>query len=655
MKRLVAAFLSLLTAAFSMLPAASAAAAAPNLIANPGVETSTNGTTPDGWLTGKWGTNSTTFTYSPTGSHTGSHSIKTVVTKYTDGDAKWYFAPVNVAAGATYNYSEWYHGSVATDIVAQFDNGTNYSYLELTAPAAVTNWTQYSGSFTVPAGMTHVTVFHVVNSVGFVQTDDYSLTQASNISVQITGPAANGTVSGTSVALTANASSSAGVAGVQFQVDGQNIGSEVTSLPYQATWDSTTVANGTHAATAVARDNDGTLVTSPVVQFTVNNPTSDGTNLIVNPGLETANSSNSKQPLGWQSGGWGTNRPLFTYTSGTDVHSGAHAVKTQLTSYTDGDAKWYFTPVAVDDTKLYTFSDWYKASVESYAVADFGMSDGTDQYVTLGTLKSSGWVKFEEQFSVPKGAKTVTVFHMIQSVGWVISDDYSLSSYTPVGFNRALISLTFDDAWASVYNNGLPVLQKYGFHSTQYLLTGNTADPEYMNQSMMLALKNAGEEIASHTVDHQDLTTLTTAQQQQELSQSKSNLQSWTGAGVTDFASPYGNVDNNVLTQIKKYYGSQRGVVAGYNSKNYFNVWDIKVQDVTSATTVADIQGWVNQALATKTWLVLVYHQVTDDPSAGDYNTPPAQLDAQFSAIKDSGITVETVAQALAELKPQLP
>lgn len=359
-------------------------------------------------------------------------------------------------------------------------------------------------------------------------------------------------------------------------------------------------------------------------------------------------------PANWTNSSWGTNNATFRYVV-DGVHSGTHALKVNIDSYTDGDAKWYFTQQAIDSTKLYNYSNWYKSSAESSVVVDFGMSDGTDQYVTLGTLaKASAWTKFEEQFSVPQGAATITVFHLMNRVGWVVTDDYSLSPYTPVGFNRALVSLTFDDAWASIYSNALPVLQQYDFHSTQYLLSGFTGDPEYMSAAMMQAMKNAGEEIASHTVDHQDLVSLTTAQQQQELSQSKTSLQTYTGVAPTNFASPYGSVDQNVMTQIKKYYTSHRGVVSGFNSKNYFNIYDIKVQDVTSTTSQAQIESWIAQAQNTKTWLVLVYHQVSDSPSAGDYNTTPAQLNAHFNAIKNSGITVETVAQALAELKPQL-
>ncbi|HSW99155.1 MAG TPA: polysaccharide deacetylase family protein [Candidatus Saccharimonadales bacterium] len=653
MKRLVSLFLSLLTVAFGLLPAVRAAAASPNLVANPSAETSTNGTTPDSWQTGKWGTNNATFTWATTG-HTGTRSLKVQMTSYTDGDAKWYFTPVNVTAGSTYNLSEWYHATVPTDLLVQFDNGTNYSYLDLGTKATVTPWTQNTATFTVPAGFTHATVFHVISSIGILQTDDYSVSKAANTTVSVTAPAASSTVSGSAVSLAATATSDNTVAGVQFKVDGTAVGSEVTTAPYQTTWDSTAVANGPHTVTAVVRDADGTLTTSANDAVTVNNPVAAGTNLIPNPGLETVDPANKNMPANWTTSSWGTNNATFRYVT-DGVHGGTHAIKVNIGTYTDGDAKWYFTPQAIDSSKMYDFSDYYKSNAESYVVVDFGMSGGTDQYVTLGTLSpSSAYTKFEEQFSVPAGAQTATVFHLMSRVGWVVTDDYSLSSYVPVGFDKARISLTFDDAWASVYQNALPVLDKYGFKSTQYLLTGNTADPNYMNQSMMLALKNDGQEIASHTVDHQDLVTLTAAQQKSELNDSKTSLQTWTGATVTDFASPYGSLDQNALTQVKKYYSSQRGVVAGFNSKNYFNIWDIKVQDVTSTTTVAQIQGWIAQAQATNTWLVLVYHQVSTDPAAGDYNTPPADLDAQFSAIKDSGIAVETVSQALNELKPQL-
>ena len=48
----------------------------------------------------------------------------------------------------------------------------------------------------------------------------------------------------------------------QFKLDGANFGAEDTTLPYSVTWNSTTVANGSHTLAAVARDAAGNMGTS---------------------------------------------------------------------------------------------------------------------------------------------------------------------------------------------------------------------------------------------------------------------------------------------------------------------------------------------------------------------------------------------------------
>ena len=58
-------------------------------------------------------------------------------------------------------------------------------------------------------------------------------------------PARGATVSG-AVTVTANASDNGSVAGVQFKVDGANLGAEDTAAPYSASWDTLSTANGPH-------------------------------------------------------------------------------------------------------------------------------------------------------------------------------------------------------------------------------------------------------------------------------------------------------------------------------------------------------------------------------------------------------------------------
>src|SRR6266581_1851180 len=90
--------------------------------------------------------------------------------------------------------------------------------------------------------------------------------------VTVTSPASGSTVTGT-VPVSASVSivGSLTVAGVQFKVDGANLGAEDTSSPYSVSWNTTTVGNGSHTLTATARDAAGNRTTSSPVTVTVSN------------------------------------------------------------------------------------------------------------------------------------------------------------------------------------------------------------------------------------------------------------------------------------------------------------------------------------------------------------------------------------------------
>jgi hypothetical protein len=97
--------------------------------------------------------------------------------------------------------------------------------------------------------------------------------------VYITTPVAGALVSG-AITVTASASDNVGVTGVQYQLDGVNLGSMHAASPYGQTLDTTTMANGLHTLTATAWDAAGNQATTPAA-FTV-------TNIVTSPlGLPT--------------------------------------------------------------------------------------------------------------------------------------------------------------------------------------------------------------------------------------------------------------------------------------------------------------------------------------------------------------------------------
>jgi beta-glucanase (GH16 family) len=89
--------------------------------------------------------------------------------------------------------------------------------------------------------------------------------------VSIIAPAADATVSGSQIAVSALAWDNKGVSGVQFLVDGSWLGSEDRYSPWGTTWNTTTTTNGQHMLQARARDAAGNIGMSAAVYVTVSN------------------------------------------------------------------------------------------------------------------------------------------------------------------------------------------------------------------------------------------------------------------------------------------------------------------------------------------------------------------------------------------------
>jgi Bacterial Ig domain len=93
--------------------------------------------------------------------------------------------------------------------------------------------------------------------------------------VSITNPVDGSTVSG-AITLSASASDNVGVVGVQFKLDGQNLGIEDLSSPFSYAWDTTQVSNGFYVLSASARDAAGNNSLSVTTTVEVSN---EGTSL----------------------------------------------------------------------------------------------------------------------------------------------------------------------------------------------------------------------------------------------------------------------------------------------------------------------------------------------------------------------------------------
>jgi peptidoglycan/xylan/chitin deacetylase (PgdA/CDA1 family) len=120
-----------------------------------------------------------------------------------------------------------------------------------------------------------------------------------------------------------------------------------------------------------------------------------------------------------------------------------------------------------------------------------------------------------------------------------------------------VFGITFDDGYENNLRLALPILKRFGFSSTCYVVAGAVGQENYwdaaqgiaqvplMNAAQLQQWVDGGQEVGSHTLTHAKLSALPPQQQQHEISDSKSVLEAMVkqAHGVRHFCYPYGMYD----------------------------------------------------------------------------------------------------------------
>ncbi|WP_010237849.1 polysaccharide deacetylase family protein [Clostridium arbusti] len=117
------------------------------------------------------------------------------------------------------------------------------------------------------------------------------------------------------------------------------------------------------------------------------------------------------------------------------------------------------------------------------------------------------------------------------------------------------VVLTFDDAYEDNYTNAYPILKEFGFRGTIFVITGGTDKiGAYLTSAQLKEMDANGMDIQSHTVNHEDLDTLSLEKQQETLAQSKQFLEKLLNKKVDYIAYPSGKY-NDFTEQAAKNAG----------------------------------------------------------------------------------------------------
>lgn len=171
-----------------------------------------------------------------------------------------------------------------TAVQFQLD-GTNFGAPLTTTPYAVA-WdttTATDGAHTLTAFTWDATGNEGISAPVTVTVANGDPADTTTPTVNVTAPADGATVSG-AVAISADATDNVSVANVQFQLDGSNLGWQMTNAPYALTWSTASVTNGAHVLTAIARDTAGNQTVSAPIALAVTNGVSGPTLFVSDAG-----------------------------------------------------------------------------------------------------------------------------------------------------------------------------------------------------------------------------------------------------------------------------------------------------------------------------------------------------------------------------------
>ena len=227
-----------------------------------------------------------------------------------------------------------------------------------------------------------------------------------------------------------------------------------------------------------------------------------------------------------------------------------------------------------------------------------------------------------------------------------------------------VVSLTFDDGNADQYA-ARSILSAHGMHGTFFLNSGRIdTTSSFLTLSQVRDLEADGNEIAGHTVQHADLTTLDAGEAAREVCNDRMNLLDW-GFQPYSLAYPYGHTDPQV---------EQIAADCGYNSARQIgdirspadngcpgcdfaesippaDPYNTRAPDsVDNSWSLADIQQQVTQAEANGGgWVQLTFHHICNG-CATSYATTPAIFAAFLDWLQPrqaQGTVVKTVHEVI--------
>jgi peptidoglycan/xylan/chitin deacetylase (PgdA/CDA1 family) len=193
--------------------------------------------------------------------------------------------------------------------------------------------------------------------------------------------------------------------------------------------------------------------------------------------------------------------------------------------------------------------------------------------------------KFEEQMKwlFDNGYQTITISELADLI------------YEGGEIPQRPVVITFDDGNIDNYNNAFPILKKYGFVATFYIVQIYMNGRDMISTDQVKDLIKNGWEIGSHSKTHESLPSVSEELLPEEIRMSKINLEEKLGVPINSFAYPYGEINENVV-RLTSRYGYKSAVGLGesitHTMQSIFYLQRIEIENDFSMETFISKLPW---------------------------------------------------------------
>ena len=217
--------------------------------------------------------------------------------------------------------------------------------------------------------------------------------------------------------------------------------------------------------------------------------------------------------------------------------------------------------------------------------------------------------------------------------------------------DKALVSLTFDDGLRSQFERGVPILDRYGFPGTFFLVANTESiftdgwaefnglewrkiDWRKSDIDLLSSMIRGGHEIGAHTMTHKR--DAIAADPVFEATECKRLIEGWLGVEIPSFCYPFYDTIN-VLREpaIKAGYQQARAGRQNsyYSSPDSVDPFDVDCRQI--AQSGEDVGTWVRPGC----WHIVTYHGIGGDQ---DGWVPVTEQEferhmAELASLRDAG------------------